>query len=107
MLKKPFKVITLDNELGKTINIYGNNHWIELEYDKHSWSDEEVEACFKYKGNTYFLSEFMNIHNKIHEPNPPEWLLEFDGYMADSYYSGVLIKLGITNEAVKVFTYIC
>jgi hypothetical protein len=48
----------------------------------------------------------MNIHNKVHNPNPPEWIKEFDGYHNDSYFSGILIKLSDTGEAVKVYTYI-
>ena len=105
MLKNPYKVITQDNG---EIKIYGNNHWKELEYKIPEWADDQyqVEECFTYKGRVYFLSEFMNIHNKIHQPNPPEWMLEFDGYMSDSFFSGILIKLSPCGEGIKVFTYI-
>jgi hypothetical protein len=104
-MNKPYK--TIERENGK-IEIYGNNHWIELEYEVPEWNEEtqDLEECFNYKGNKYFLSQFMNIHNKVHNPNPPEWMKEFDGYHNDSYFSGILIKLSDTGEAVKVYTYI-
>jgi hypothetical protein len=94
------------------IIIKGNHHWVELEYKIPEWNedkpeDEQEEKCFIYKGYTYFLSEFMNIHNKFYEPNPPEWMKEFDGYKNDTYFSGILIKLSDTGEAVKVYTYYC
>jgi hypothetical protein len=102
MLSKPCKVITQDNG---TINIYGNGHTRELEYRVPDWNeDDEMESCFTYKGNVYFLSEFMSTHNRVHF-HGPEWMKEFDGYNNDSFFSGILIKL-IDDEAVKVYTYI-
>jgi hypothetical protein len=105
MLKKAYKTITREN--GK-IEIYGNGHDIELEYKVPEWNEEtgEEEQCFQYKGNTYFLSEFTNIHNKVWQPNPPEWQLEFDGIKSDSYFSGILIKISEDGEGVKAYTYI-
>ena len=88
------------------IKITGNGHWIELFYAVPEWNDEnEEEPCFVYKGWTYFLSEFMSVNNKVHNPNPPEWLKPFDGYMSDSYFSGILINLSPCGEAVKAYTY--
>jgi hypothetical protein len=113
MLDKLYKEIKLDN-FGSIVKIYGSDEWIELEYDIPEWKkdenipeeDQEVELCFKYNDRVYFLSEFMNLHNKIYCSNPPEWMKEFDGYMFDSFFSGILIKLDPSGEAVKVYTYI-
>jgi len=107
MSKKPWKVITEEGRSGE-IKVYGNHHYRPVDYAVPDWNEEtgEEEACFKHKGNTYFLSEFVNIHNKVHNPNPPEWMKEFDGYMSDSYFSGLLIKLSECGEGVKVYTYI-
>lgn len=102
MLNKAWKTIQQEN--GK-IEIFGNNHDIELTYETPDWS-EDLEQCFKYKGNTYFLSEFMNIHNKVYNPNPVDWMKEFSGYMNDSAFSGILIKLSECGEAVKAYTFI-
>jgi len=108
MLNKPYKTITQENG---ELKIYGNNHEIETYYTVPDWNedkpeDEQMELAFKYKDHEYFLSEFMAVHNKVHNPNPPEWMLEFDGYMSDSYFSGILIKLIDNGEAVKAYTYI-
>ena len=113
-MRKPCKVIEQSNG---TISIYGNNHWIQMDYDVPEWEHEaavreereaELEPCFKYKGTQYFLSEFLAVHNIVHNPNPPEWLKEFDGFMSDSFFSGVLVKIGTgeDDECVKAFTFI-
>jgi len=106
MLKKPFKVITSPNLTG-TLKIYGNNHLIPLDYQVPEWNkdkpeeDQDLESCFVYKGHTYFLSEFMRI-----EKNAPAWMQEYHGYMSDSYFSGIVVKLDFAGESVKVYTYI-
>lgn len=114
--RKPWKVITQDNG---EIQIFGNHHWIELEMGIPDWIDKEElenlseeekwqkeEKYFNYKNRKYFLSEIMNIHNKVYFPNPPKWMEEFDGYCNDCYFSGILIKLDNSGDAVKVYEYI-
>lgn len=113
MLRKPWKKIEKDNG---TIDIYGNNHIIPLDYDVPEWEidsakreerEPDTEPCFMYKGHKYFLSEFMAVHNTFYNPNPPEWMLEFDGYLNDSFFSGILIKLSGENYGyVKAYTFI-
>jgi hypothetical protein len=110
--RKPYKTIT-DPESNSEIRIFGNHHFIEIEYQIPEWNEENedqensYEECFKYKGDYYFLSEFMNIHNKVYNPNPAEWMKEFSGIKGDSYFSGLLIKLNETGEAVQVYYYSC
>lgn len=86
---------------GDTMKIKGNNHWIDLDYDIPDWSDtDECEPCFTYKNWKYFLSEFLR-------PNTP-WgdIVEgYDGQLADSMFSGILIKLSPDCEQVKAFTF--
>lgn len=114
MSRKPCMTIERDNG---TISIYGNHHWIEMDWDIPEWEKEsakrderepDMEQCFRYKGVKYFLSEFMAVHNHVHNPNPPEWLKKFDGYMNDSFFSGVLIKLGTdeNEDCVRAYTFI-
>ena len=109
MKRKLYKEITQENG---TLKIYGDEQEIETYYKVPDWredeedQDEALELCFDYEGNTYFLSEIMAVHNKFYNPNAPEWMLEFDGYMSDSYFSGILIKLIDNGEAVKAYTYI-
>jgi hypothetical protein len=80
------------------IKLIGNGHWIPTDYGKPEWSDEE-ELFFKYKGEVYWLSEFLCTDNI----SP---LSSFDGYASDSFFSGVVIKLDDEGEYVKAYTYI-
>lgn len=97
--KKPYKVITYES--GNTTEIIGNNHWIEVKYSVPDWNKEsgEEETCFTYRGRVYFLSEFMKIDKDCN-------LKEFDGYFGDSFFSGVLIKLNESCDAVKAYLYL-
>jgi hypothetical protein len=79
------------------LTIIGNNHLIPLEYKKPEWSKEE-ELSFKYKGEIYFLSEFMRIENN-------DKLKEYDGYFSDTFFSGIVIKFIEEKESVKVYRY--
>jgi len=102
MLKKAYKVIEKENS---KLSIYGNGQYREIDYKKPEWIDEEeeVEACFDYKGNTYFLSEFMRVDGFSSKIEDFEG---FDGYRGDSFFSGLLIKLSDCGDCVKVYTYI-
>ena len=100
-MKKAYKTITQENGV---INIYGNNKPIQIEYSIPEWSNNnDEECCFKYKGNIYFLSEFMRI-----EQNSPFYTDEglFHGYYSDSFFSGVLVYISDCGEYVKAYTYI-
>ena len=113
MLHKPCKVITQDNG---TINIYGNNHLRPFEYyyqlsekDKKEldWIEDDDAIVLHYKGNVIALDEFMSLHNPIYEPNPPQWMKEYDGYTNDSFFSGLLIKIDKEDsEWYKIYTFI-
>jgi len=114
MLRKPWKTVEQNNG---TLSIFGNHHWIELEYGIPEWEadaarreerEANLEDYFVYKGIKYFISEFMSVHNRFHNPNPPEWMKEFDGYMNDSFFSGVVIKMGDGDNQgyVKAYTFI-
>lgn len=94
-------VITHPDKMGKIV-VYGNGHEHEIFYAIPDWSDEE-ESAFEYKGETYFLSEFMRI-----DRNAPEWMQDYDGYSSDSFFSGILIKYADDyGDFVRVYTYIC
>lgn len=81
------------------IKIIGNGHWIPIDYAVPEWSDGELEACFLYKGERYYLSEFLTT---VHHPV----LFEYDGYHSDSFFSGLVIKFDEYGEHVKVYTFI-
>lgn len=107
MLNKSYKTI------GGT-NIYGNNHNRPLVYG-YELSDKEKKEFdyidnidekftgFRYKNNVYDLNEFERI-----EKNHPFFNV-FDGYISDSFFSGIGIKLNCEDgffEFVKVYTFI-
>jgi len=81
---------------------------IELDYAHiPEWREEEQEMIpsFEYNGERYFLDEFMNIHNGFYNPNPPEWMKPFDGYMSTGFFDGYLIKLIEDGDAIKLYLY--
>ena len=103
--------IQTENSISPLVTV-GNNHLILLEDEIPDWKESkgddnledqiETEPCFKFKGNTYFLSEFMRINKN--DPNNP--FKSFDGYISESYFSGILIKLiDDDNDHVKAYWY--
>jgi len=73
-----------------------NFHWIEIEHEQPEWSDE-LEPCFKYRGDTYFLSEFMRF-NFTNSNYNGYW----DGYLQTSNFGGLVVKIHDTGDAVQV-----
>ena len=100
------------------MKIYTNNHWRQLKYGNevpddvmsdyfdHLDTDDAYDGFIQYRDRWYHTSDFMSLHNKIHCPNPPEFMNGWDGYLSDSYFSGVLIKLSDDGEGYKIATYI-
>mgnify|MGYP003643733600 CR=1 FL=1 len=68
--------------------------------------DESFDGWICYKDNWYHMSDFMAVHNPVHNPNPPEWLQPWDGYSSDSFFSGVIIKVSDDMETYRIGTYI-
>lgn len=48
----------------------------------------------RYKGEWYCMEDFMRV------PRDGELLLEWDGYLNDTYFSGVLVKFVDNGERV-------
>lgn len=107
MLKKIYKKIQHGDD---TLTIYGSNRHIKLYSAVSPWErdrakDEDREPntclCFNYRNKRCFLDEFMRV-----DPHAPNWMKEFHGYINDTFFSGVLVKLDSENETVKAFTFI-
>ena len=65
----------------------------QLRRDFDWLADIEIQdGFFSYRGSTYHLSEFMR------DGCPDGW----DGVAADSYFSGVVVRLSPDCEAVTV-----
>jgi len=85
------------------LTIVTNNHRREIVYyweltqeekDEFDWikdSDNDY-TFFRYRGNTYCLSDFMQVL-----PRAPKAIQSWNGYLTDSFYSGVLVRWPIED----------
>lgn len=89
------------------LEIRGNGHYKELFYAPSE--DRVTEGpAFIYKGQCYFLDEFV----KIVEEGTSSFTLKhkklsqlFDGIMTLNLFSGLLVKLTPSNHAIQVYEY--
>jgi hypothetical protein len=74
--------------------------WYDLTDKEQAELDNEEtdELFFRYRGNVYRLNDFTRV-----EGNPD--LRGWDGYMTDTYFSGVLVKYVDHYERVIVGRY--
>ena len=72
-------------------NIRKDFDYIKDDFDSHEF--------FVYKGQWYDLEEFIRIGNN-------NALKGWHGYMADSFFSGILVKL-VEEDSVIVGQYLC
>lgn len=107
-----------------SVTIKSNNRWRNLLYGyelpaqwrkEFDWmEDEEYEnALFvkvgvgegRKKNNVWYyaLNEFMRVP-KIHSEDGPAFA-KWDGYMNDTYFSGVLVKVSSDGEQYKIGTF--
>ena len=63
--------------------------------------DKGFDVFFRYRKWCYYLGDFIRVDN-----NAPLPLKGWDGYHADSFFSGVLVRYSECADAVKVATYI-
>lgn len=61
--------------------------------------DDALDGFFKYRGYWYHTSDFMKVDGLADDL--PGW----HGYVSDSYFSGVVVKLSKDNEQYQVGTY--
>jgi len=95
------------------LTIKTDNKWKPFKYrdevpasvleDDFDYLDEEegYDGFFQYRDVWYHVSEFMRIY-----PGAPRRMYEWDGYLSDSYFSGIVIKVSEDGEEYKVGTYI-
>ena len=71
----------------------------QREFDYLEREDEKYGAAFiRYNKVVYKVGEFMRINNN---PDLKDW----DGYVSDTYFSGVLVKFDRECEMVKMGRY--
>lgn len=71
-------------------------NWTKLE------SGDESAEFFRYRGHVYSLEEFMTTYG-MPEFSP---LKKWDGYLADSFFSGIIVKFVDDGERVIVGTFL-
>lgn len=72
---------------------------IRSDFDWMLPEDLECECgFFRYRSSVYHLQDFMRTEGN-------EAFQGWDGYLSDSYFSGVLIRLGDDCESVVVARY--
>jgi len=93
------------------LTITTDNKWRHLTYrsdvpasvlaDQFDYQNPEdtSDGFFKYRGYWYHIDGFM----RAADPSNP--LTAWDGYAADSYFSGVVIKLSRDGESIMVGRY--
>ncbi len=69
----------------------------------HMESADTHDGFFKYLDRWYHVNDFLTITDGLHQAGFGK---EWDGYMSDSYFSGICIKISDDGESYKVGTYI-
>ena len=95
------KIIT-DNKW--KLFIYGSD-LTEKERKDFDWEKDIDSTNFiRYRNRVYSVNEFMRFdYNKGKVPTE---FSGWDGYLGDSYFSGIVIKMSDNGEAYKIGTYI-
>jgi hypothetical protein len=104
--------------MGK-VKVYTNHHKRELLYfweldearqaearDKYDYTDHEELQYFVYRDVLYSLEDFMAVHNRFYNPNPPAFMSGWDGYLTDTFFSGVLIKYPVNDCGDTDYDYV-
>ena len=76
----------------------------KVEFDYINPDDFDSHDFIRYKGNVYDPDEFMRI-DKCIAPHPQrEGWENWDGYMSDTFFSGILVKY-VDSYSVIMATY--
>lgn len=70
------------------------------EFDWLPDDEYEMGAFVKYKGNVYHNSEFIRI-----EACAPKEFRNWDGYISDTFFSGVVIRFSDDGEKYQIGYY--
>ena len=83
-----FRTMLYENEIPKKV----------LDDYHHLINDDKGYGWIKYKGRYYHITDFMRIQNN-------EDMKNWDAYISDSYFSGIVIKILGDNDLYKIGTY--
>jgi len=78
------------------------------EYDYLDWeaieAGEDSAEFVRYKGGLYYLGDFITTMPGPFNHGLPAEFQEWDGYMSDSYFSGLLIRWPRSDRGEPDFT---
>ena len=97
------------NANNKGLTLKGNGHWIPIitgyeltgeELLEFDYLDDPINdfTGFKYRGDAYDLSNIMRHNETING-------VEFHGIVNYTIWSGILIQIADSGDAVKVYYY--
>lgn len=117
--------------MSETVKVISNHHYYELKSIRQmdektqdfikrefNWIDTSStvtwDECqfFKYRGSWYSMEDFTWIDHPFYGiSNKPEWMSEWDSWLNDSFFSGVLIRYArdewdnIDSDYIQVATF--
>lgn len=79
----------------------------QKQVNDYDWLSEEekTDGWIWYRKRVYHISEFMDLNNKFHNPNHP-FPAPWNGYISDSFFSGILIEISEDGEMYRIGTYL-
>lgn len=80
----------------------------EVERKDFDYLEEDAlysNSFFRYKGQVYDLSEFLALNRYKNQCYSEDVFGNWDGYMSDSFFSGILVKYCQDPEFIIVATY--
>jgi hypothetical protein len=93
--------IKTNNKFRDILRAYDLTEREREEFDYYTVDELDDAMFFRYKGDVFDLGEFMRCPARV----PPAYapiLTEWDGYMSDSYFSGVVIRYDDNIEQIQV-----
>ena len=80
------------------------------EFDYIDWQaiDDGLDSAtfFRYRGTLYDLGEFSRDWGITKDTGLPESLRQWDGYLSDSFFSGIVVRIVDDGESVIVGTFL-
>jgi hypothetical protein len=99
------KVIT-NNVPRDIIDAYELTAKERSEFDYLDWdaidAGNDSASFFRYRGQLYNLGEFTRDYGITKDAGLPESLSRWDGYMSESFFSAIVVRLLDNNEQVVV-----
>jgi len=74
------------------------------EFDYYTPDMLDTATFFRYKKMVYDLGEFMWCN--LNGQDQPSWA-RWDGYLSDTYFSGILVRICRDGDSVVVARYMC